>query len=210
MIRTLAADSHQLIREGIKTTLEREEAMSVVAEAWDISSLLAVLEKEHVDVVLLDLDLTPQDELAGLRTIRAQYPSVPVIVLTAHSEYQFGIASMRAGARAYLTKSMPVDVLANAVRLVHANGHYVSEALAGLMARELASPTRSPPHKLLTKREYEVFLLLGQGFSVKQISSRLEITISTTNTYRTRILTKMAMDTNAELIRYVINERLST
>lgn len=184
--------------------------MSVVAEAWDIPTLLAVLAREHVDIVLLDLDLTPEDELAGLRTIRAQYPSMPVIVLTAHSECQFGIASIRAGARAYLTKSMPVEVMASAVRLVHANGHYVSQTLGVLLARELASPTRTLPHTLLTKREYQVFLLLGQGLSVKQISGRLEISISSTNTYRTRVLTKMAMDTNAELIRYVINERLST
>lgn len=208
MIRTVVADDHQLVREGIKKTFERERDIDLVAEAWDTQSLLSVLAERPVDIVLLDLGLSPPDELAGLRILRQRFPQIPVLVVTTHVESEFGIPSLREGASGYITKTMSVDVLAKAVRKVHAGGHFVSESLADLLARELTAPRVPEAHELLTERETQVFVLLALGYSVKQIAGRLDISLSTVNTYRTRILGKMQLHTNAELIRYAIRHGL--
>lgn len=208
MIRTVVADDHQLVREGIKKTFERERDIALVAEAWDTQSLLSVLAERPIDIILLDLGLSPPDELAGLRILRQRFPQIPVLVVTTHMESQFGIPSLREGASGYITKTMCVDVIAKAVRKVHAGGRFVSEALAELLARELTAPRLPEPHELLTERETQVFVLLALGYSVKQIAGRLDISLSTVNTYRTRILTKMRLHTNAELIRYAIKHGL--
>jgi two-component system invasion response regulator UvrY len=208
MIRIVVADDHQLVREGIKKVLLREAAAISVSEAWDVPSLLSVLNAEAVDVLLLDLGLAPPNELSVLRLVRERFPSIPVIVISSHEESRFGIDVLREGASGYVSKSMTVDVVVKAVQRVHAGGRYVSETLADLLAQELTSQKPDLPHTRLTEREAQVFLLLAAGLPIKRIAGRLEISISSVNTYRTRILTKMQMQTSAELIRYAVKHGL--
>ncbi|MET0982039.1 MAG: response regulator transcription factor [Telluria sp.] len=208
MIRIVVADDHQLVREGIKKILAREADIALVAEAWDLESLLAVLVEEQVDILLLDLSLAYPDEVAIIRIMRERFPSLPLIVISSHEESRFGIDSLREGASGYISKSMTADVVIKAIRKVYAGGRYVSETLADLLAQELTAPKPQLPHLLLTEREGEVFLLLGSGLPIKQVSARLGISISSVNTYRNRIFTKMQLKTNAELIRYALKHDL--
>jgi len=210
MIRIVVADDHQLIREGIKKTLASADDIVVAGEAWDMPSLLSALAHQPADLVVLDLTLSPQHELAALRTVRERFPQIPVLVISLYSESQFGVACLRAGASGYISKSMTVDVIEKAMRKVHAGGHYVSEALADLLARELTAPKAPSPHELLTEREAQVLALLATGLSVKQVAGKLDISISSVNTYRARIFSKMGLASNAELIRYAIKHHIAT
>lgn len=210
MIKIVVADDHQLVREGIKKTLARESDIELVGEAWDTESMLTVLAAQAVDIVLLDLSLSPPNELAVLRILRERFPQVPVLVLSSHLESQFGVESLREGASGYITKSMTVDVIVKAVRKVHAGGRYVSESLADLLANELVSPKIPSLHEMLTARETQVLVLLAGGLSVKQIAGKLDISNSSVNTYRNRLFSKMKLKTNAELIRYAIKQGLAT
>ena len=209
MIRLVIADDHQLVREGIKKTLTSDSGIEVVGEAWDLPSLLALLAEQQVDILLLDLSLGPPNELAALRTVRERFPRVPILIISAHAESRFGIDSLREGASGYLTKSMSVDVLAKAVRKVCGGGRYVSEALADLLACELTAPKNPLPHEVLTGRESQVLMLLASGLTIKQVAGKLDISISSVNTYRSRILGKMQLKTNAELIRYAVKHGLA-
>lgn len=210
MIRIIVADDHQLVREGIKKTLARESDVELVGEAWDSESLLRLLDAHTVDIVLLDLSLSPPDELATLRLVRERFPAVAVIVISSHSESEFGIDSLREGASGYITKSMTVDVIARAVRKVHAGGRYLSESLADLLAHELVAPKAPQLHERLTDRETQVLVLLAHGLTVKQVAGKLAISNSSVNTYRARLFTKMGLKTNAELIRYALKYGLAS
>ena len=210
MIKLVVADDHQLIRQGIKRTLTADNDIDIVGEAWDMQSLLSVLDEQHVDILLLDLSLCPTNELAALRTVRERFPQLPILVISAHSENQFGIDSLREGASGYVTKSMTVDVIVKAVRKVCAGGRYVSECLADLLAAELTAPKNPHPHGLLSEREIQVFILLGSGLTVKQVAGKLDVSISSVNTYRSRILGKMQLKSNAELIRYAVKHGLAS
>jgi len=209
MIRLVVADDHQLVREGIKKTLTADKGIEVVGEAWDLPSLSSLLAEQQVDILLLDLSLSPPNELAALRIVRERFPSVPVLIISSHAESQFGIESLREGASGYVTKSMTVDVIVKAVHKVCAGGRYVSESLADLLAFELTAPKNPHPHAVLTERESQVFMLLASGLTIKQVAGKLDISISSVNTYRSRILAKMQLKTNAELIRYAVKHGLA-
>jgi DNA-binding NarL/FixJ family response regulator len=210
MIRIIVADDHQLLREGIKKTLARECDIELVGEAWDSESLQFLLETHEVDIVLLDLSLSPPDELGTLRLLRERFPHVAVIVVSSHLESEFGVDSLREGASGYIAKSMTVDVIGRAVRKVYGGGRYVSESLADLLAHELVAPKKPLPHQRLTDRETQVLVLLATGLTVKQIAGKLGISNSSVNTYRARLFSKMALKTNAELIRYAIKHGLAS
>lgn len=208
MIRIIVADDHQLVREGIKKVLALHPDIDVVGEAPDLATLLAELSKRTADVLLLDLSLSPRDELHALRTVRERFPELPVLVISSHHESQFGLESLRLGASGYISKAMTVDLIAKAIRKVHAGGRYVSEPLSELLAEELATPRPRLPHQLLTDRETQVLKLLANGLALKQIAAALNISVSSVNTYRTRILEKMQMNTSADLIRYAVKHHL--
>jgi two-component system, NarL family, invasion response regulator UvrY len=208
MIRILLADDHQLVREGIKRTLALEQDIALVGEAPDLGTLLAQLARTQPDILLLDLSLGASHELDALKSVRERHPTLPVLVVSSHPESQFGVEALRLGAAGYICKSMTVDVIAKAVRKVHAGGRYVSETLSELLAQELSSPPARLPHEQLTERESQVLHLLGRGRALKQIAAELDISISSVNTYRTRILDKMQLGTSADLIRYAVKHGL--
>lgn len=208
MPKVVIADDHQLVREGIKKVLSREADIILVGEAADLAATLDVLSSVQADVLILDLSLSPTHELDALRTVRTRFPKLAVLVLSSHSEDQFGIDALRAGAAGYISKSMTADVMAKAVRKVHAGSRYVSETLAELLAQELSSSPPRRPHELLTERETQVLQLLGAGMPIKQVAARLDISISSVNTYRQRIFAKMSMSTTPELIRYAVQHGL--
>lgn len=207
-IRLVVADGHQLVREGVKRVVSVDPGIVVVGESADLAATLEVVAATLPDVLLLDLSLSPTHELDALRAVTEHFPGMPVLVMSSHSEEQFGIAALRLGAAGYLCKSRTADVIVKAIRKAHAGGRYLSDSLAELLAETVASPASRHPHELLTEREHHVLRLLAMGSPVKQVAGKLDISISSVNTYRSRIFGKLHMKSNAELIRYAMRHRL--
>lgn len=207
-IRVVVADGHQLVREGVKRVVSADPGIVVVGESADLAATLEVVAATRPDVLLLDLSLSGTHELDALRAVTERFAGMPILVLSSHSEAQFGIAVLRLGAAGYLCKSQAADVIVKAIRKAHAGGRYLSDTLAELLAEKLASPHLRQPHELLTEREHDVLRLLALGSPVKQVAGKLDISISSVNTYRGRIFTKLRIKSNAELIRYAMRHRL--
>jgi len=207
-IRVVVADDHQLVREGVKKVLSTDTAIVLVGEAADLPSTLEVLRSARPDVLLLDLSLSPTHELDALRTVVDHFPDIRVLVLSSHSEERFGIPALRLGASGYICKSLTADVVVKALHKIRTGGRYVSETLAELLAHEVVSPHPRHAHERLTDREHQVLRLLAMGSPVKQVAARLDISISSVNTYRARIFTKLGIRSNAELIRYALQNSL--
>ncbi len=210
MIRVVIADDHQLVREGVKKVLSVDPDIVLAGEAADLKSTLALLETVEADLVLLDLTLSPVHDLDALRTVLERFPGLRVLVLSSHSEERFGISVLKLGAAGYISKSMTADVVLKAIHKVHANGRYLSESLADMLANEVSSRQPRHAHERLTDRELQVMRLLAMGHPVKQVAAKLDISISSVNTYRGRIFTKLQLRSNAELIRYALQHRLVT
>lgn len=208
MIRVIIADDHQLVREGVKKVLSVDPDIALVGEAADLAATLEVLATVEADLLLLDLTLSPTHELDALRTVVERFPAIRVLVLSSHTEERFGIAVLKLGAAGFIPKSLTADVVLKAIHKVHAGGRYLSETLAELLANEVSSPQPRQAHERLTARELEVLRLLAMGHPVKQVAGKLDISISSVNTYRGRIFTKLELRSNAELIRYAIHHRL--
>ena len=208
MIRVVIADDHQLVREGVKKVLSTDPEIVLVGEAADLASTLEVLRSTPPDVLVLDLSLSPVHELDALRIVVDRFPGLRVLVLSSYSEERFGIPALRAGACGYTCKSETADVVITAIRKIHAGGRYLSDNLAELLAHEVVSPQPRQAHERLTERERQVLCLLAAGSPVKQVAAKLDISISSVNTYRGRIFTKLKLRSNAELIRYAIQNGL--
>jgi DNA-binding NarL/FixJ family response regulator len=159
-------------------------------------------------VVLLDLTMPGPGGLETIKQIKELKPALPVLVLSVHSEQQYAVRALKAGASGYLTKECAPDELVRALRRVVEGGRYLSQDVAELLAREVASNERGTPHKRLSDREFQVLRKLAGGRSVKEIAQELALSEKTISTYRRRILDKMGMRSNAELIRYAVQEGL--
>lgn len=207
-IRVVVADDHQLVREGVKKVLSVDPDIVVTGEAANLKSTLAILDSVEADLLLLDLTLSPLHELDALKTVIERFPGLRVLVLSSHTEERFGIAVLKLGAAGYVPKSLTADVVLKAIRKVHAGGRYLSDDMAELLAHEVASPHPRHAHERLTERELQVMRLLAMGHPVKQVAARLDISISSVNTYRGRIFAKLQLKSNAELIRYAIHHGL--
>jgi two-component system invasion response regulator UvrY len=201
-IRIFIADDHPIVRQGLRRIVEADAGMAIAGEAGDAASLCAALEHTATDVVLLDVSMPGGLFLETLRELRAKHPTVRVLVLSVHPEDQWAVRALRAGASGYLTKDHSPDQLLDAIRRVYRGGKYVSPTLAEHLAEHLEGGAERAPHELLSDREFEVMRRLGSGLTVSQIASELAISAKTVSTYRTRILEKMAVATNAELVRY--------
>ena len=208
MVRVLVADDHAVVRQGLKQILADTFGMKVVAEASDGAAVLERLRGAGVDVVVLDLSMPGMSGVEVIKQIRREYPSVYVLVLSMHSEDQYAVRVMRAGASGYLTKESAPGELVVALRRV-ADGHkYVSGSLAEKLAIGLERGADREPHETLSDREYEVLRRLAAGQTVGQIATELVLSPKTVSTFRSRLMRKMNMHNNAEVIRYAITHGL--
>ena len=201
-IRIFIADDHPIVRQGLRRIVEADPGMVIAGEAGDAPSLQSGLAQTPADVVLLDVSMPGGLFLETLRALRARHPTVRVLVLSVHPEDQWAVRALRAGASGYLTKDHSPDQLLDAIRRVYRGGKYVSPTLAEHLAEHLDGDGQRAPHELLSDREFEVMRRLGSGLTVSQIASELAISAKTVSTYRARILEKMSVATNAELVRY--------
>jgi len=201
-IRIFIADDHPIVRQGLRRMVEADPGLVISGEAGDSATLLGALEKTATDLVLLDVSMPGGPFLDTLRTLRERHPSIRVLVLSVHPEDQWAVRALKAGASGYLTKDHSPDQLLEAIRRVYRGGKYVSPTLAEQLATHLDAAGQRAPHELLSDREFEVMRRLGSGLTVSQIASELAISAKTVSTYRARILEKMAVASNADLVRY--------
>jgi len=207
-VRLLIADDHAVVRQGIRQILSDAPELEVVAEASNGLEALELVRDMDFDVVILDLSMPGLSGLETVKKIRQDSPQVPVLVLSVHPEEQYAVRVMRSGAAGYLTKDSAPEELVAAVRSV-ANGHkYVTSTLAERLATELERGSDRPPHETLSDREYQILLLMAEGLRGQDIAERLTLSVKTVSTYRARLLHKMGMSTNAELIRYALSRGL--
>jgi len=201
-IRIFIADDHPIVRQGLRRIVEADAGMVISGEADGAAALLAGLETSATDLVLLDVSMPGGLFLDTLRELRTRHPTIRVLALSVHPEDEWAVRALRAGASGYLTKDHSPDQLLDAIRRVYRGGKYVSPTLAEQLAKHLDAGGQRPPHELLSDREFEVMRRLGSGLTVSQIASELALSAKTVSTYRTRILEKMAVATNADLVRY--------
>ena len=208
MFRILIVDDHPLTRSGLVAELSKTPDISVVGEAGDGDEALRKARKLKPDLVLLDVALPGKSGLEVLKSLKAEFPSVKILMLSGHPESQYAVRCLRNGAGGYLTKdSGPADLIA-AIRRVMSGGRFISTSLAELLAGEIASGAGHLPHEKLSDREFQILCLIGQGNTVTQIAGILSLSVSSVNTYRARLLSKMHLSTTAQLIRYVLDNNL--
>jgi len=208
MIKILIADDHPVVRKGLREIIEETSDMEVADEASNGQEVLAKVFKKDFDVVLLDISMPGRSGLDILKELKSQLPKLAVLVLSIHPEEQYAVQVLKAGASGYLTKKSAPEELVTALRKVSTGGKYVSPSLAEKLASALETGIEKPPHETLSAREYEVMRKIASGKTVTEIARELFLSPKTISTYRTRILEKMGIKNNAELIRYAIKNRL--
>jgi two-component system, NarL family, invasion response regulator UvrY len=208
MIRVLVADDHAIVRRGLKLILEEEFHSIVFGEASNGQQALDLVWKQDWDIVVLDITMPGRSGLDILKELKQLRPKLPVLVLSMHSEDQFAVRVLKSGASGYMTKENVPEELVKAIKKVLAGGKYVSASLAEELAVRLETDDEKPLYEKLSDREYQVLCLIASGKTIKQISEQLSLSIKTISTYRTRILEKLKMKTNAELTHYAMKHKL--
>lgn len=207
-LRILIADDHPVVRRGLKEILAESPEIVEIGEAGHPQQIIDLAQAGHWDVVILDLGLPGRGGMDVLRELQQLKPKLPVLILSMQSEDQYAVRTLRAGAAGYLTKEAAPDHLLDAIRKVSTGGRYVTAAVAEQLAGQLTVDPTRPIHEALSDREYEVLKLIGSGSTVGAIAERLSLSTKTVSTYRARILEKMHLKNNAELMQYAIRNHL--
>jgi two-component system invasion response regulator UvrY len=208
MIRILIADDHSIVREGMKQILADIDDMQVTGEAANGADVLARVQKQPFDLVLLDISMPGRSGLDVLKELKGIQPRLPVLMLSMYPEEQYAVRALRSGASGYLTKESAPDELISAIRKVCGGGKYISASLAENMAFTIDRKADQSPHESLSDREYEIMCMIASGKAVKDNARELSLSVKTISTYRSRILVKMNMKTNAEVTRYALQNSL--
>jgi two-component system, NarL family, invasion response regulator UvrY len=207
-MRVLLVDDHAVVRRGIRSILEDHLPGIAVSEAGDGDQALALIEAP-LDAVVLDLSMPGRSGIELLAEIKHRHPKLPVLIMSLHGEEQFAVRALRAGAAGYLTKASAPECLVTAITKIVRGGRYISESLAERLAGDVGGgPAASAPHERLSDREFEVMRGIASGQTVSEVAEQLHLSVKTVSTYRTRLLEKMGMSSNAELTRYAIENQL--
>lgn len=208
MINVLIADDHTVVRQGLRQILSTDSQLKVVGEAASGADVLKMLESLAAEVLILDITMPGKNGLDVLKEVKRKYPQLRVLVLSMHPEDQLAIRILRAGASGYITKESAPEELIGALRKVCTGGKYVSAQLAEKLAVFIEHEQAGPLHQRLSDREFEVLRKLAMGKTVSEIAEELTLSVKTISTYRTRVLDKMRMSTNADLTRYALENQL--
>lgn len=210
MIRVLIADDHSIFRIGLKRTLESAPDMVVAAEAATGEETLVKARESNPNVVLLDVSMPGRGGVETAQELKRVNPRVRVLMLTMHPEDQYAVLCLKLGADGYVTKDVPPEVLLEAVRKVASGRKYVSSNLAERLATDLSGPGDRPAHELLSSREFEVMRKIAAGRTTGEIAAELHLSVKTVSTYRSRVLQKMNLRTNADIMHYAFRAGLES
>lgn len=207
-MKVLVADDHPIVRKGVRQILSEERSIKQIEEASNAKEVFDKVNKKNWDVLILDINLPDMSGLEVLKQLRKTNPELPVLILTVFGEDQIAIRVVKSGAAGFMTKDTIPEELVKAVKKIHRGGKYVSEALAEELVFNLYNDYDKPLHQKLSDREYQVICMIASGKTIKQIAKELYLSVQTVRTYRTRILSKMNMKTDAELISYALQNNL--
>jgi DNA-binding NarL/FixJ family response regulator len=208
MIQVLIADDHSVVREGIKQILNSTADIRVVEEAANGEEVMRKARTVAWDAMVLDISMPGRSGFDILLDLRTELPNRPVLVMSMHAEDQYARRVLKAGAAGYLNKESVPEELIKAIHKIVEGGKYVSPSLAEQLAFEVGSPASLTPHETLSDREFQVLRMIAGGQTVSQIADELSLSVKTVSTYRARIMEKMNLSTNADLIHYAINNKL--
>ena len=204
MIRILIADDHAIVRAGLRQFIADQADMEVTGEAATGSDAIALVRGGEFDVLLLDISMPDKNGIDTLKMLRQIRPELPVLMLSGYAEEQYAVNLLRAGAAGYLNKEAASTQLVGAIRMVVRGRKFVSPALAQILADGVTSDANKPLHGELSQREFQIFCKLAAGAAVSKIATELFLSVKTVSTYRTRVLEKMGMKSNADLTYYAI------
>ena len=207
-MRILIADDHAIVRMGLRQIVEQMAHVSV-EEVVNGQEVLVKIREERWDALILDISMPGGNGLDVLQEVKHMLPNLPVLVLSVHPEDHYAMRVLKAGASGYMNKDCAPGELLLAIQKVIAGGKYISPTLAERLAFVISGNFDGLPHEILSDREYRVLVMIGSGKSVSEIANELTLSVKTVSTYRTRVLEKLNMRNNAELIRYTIDKQLS-
>ncbi len=207
-MRILIADDHAIVRKGLHDILMEEYPFAEIQECADADDLIKKSMKGKWDVIISDISMPGRGGLDALQQIKEITPETPVLILSMHSEDQYAIRVLKAGAAGFINKESAQDDLIKAVRVVLTGKKYITPSIAEKMASMLTRNQDKLPHETLSDREFEVMKQLASGRSLSEIADNLSLSITTISTYRSRILTKLGISTNADLTRYAVEHSL--
>jgi DNA-binding NarL/FixJ family response regulator len=201
-------DDHNIVRAGFKEMLEGQSDIAIAFDAEDGEQALQKINEIGCNIVLLDISLPGINGIDLLRTLRERHSEIKVLMLSGFPEDRYALAMIRNGASGYLCKDCSQEELLKAIRTVAVGKRYLSAKTAELLAEELTGESEAKPHESLSEREFQVFIKLAEGERVSEIANGLHLSVKTISTYRTRLLEKLAVDSNAELAAYAIRHEL--
>ena len=212
VVKILVVDDHAIVRKGVIRVLEGSPALDATCdEAGNAQDAIRLISGGSYAMALLDISLPGVSGLELLKKLHRDHPELPIVILSMYPEDQYAIRALTLGAVGYLSKESAPEDLVSAVHKVLAGGRYISPQLAERLAAHLGSGSRtgSAPHEELSDREYAVLRLIGAGRTPKQIAGELFLSAKTVSTYRSRILRKMELNNNAELMNYALRNNLA-
>jgi len=204
MIRILIADDHAIVRKGLKHLLLEEYPTAVIEEVTDAESLIFKSVNSEWDVVICDLSMPGRSGLDALTQIKQASPRLPVLIISMHPEDQYALRVLKAGASGYIGKDTVHNDLIKAVQTVLLGKKFITPSVAEKLANALNTDNDKSMHEKLSDREFEVFRLLAAGMQVSEIATKLSLSVTTVSTYRSRVLEKLGMKSNADLTRYAL------
>ncbi len=207
IINIVIADDHALMRAGLKRIIKDESDMKVIGEAKNGDELQELLKSISADFIILDLTM-PSGGIELINTIKKKFHDIRILVLSMHPEERFAVKSFKAGASGYMTKESAPDQLVSAIRRIVAGGKYISGALAEQLAEDVNEDKSQLPHKELSDRELQIFIMIASGKKVSEIAKELTLSVHTINTYRSRILEKMNIKSNVQMTHYAMENGL--
>jgi two-component system invasion response regulator UvrY len=207
-VRVLIVDDHALIREGLRSVIADAFPHNSIGEASNSAEAMNLIWNESWDIVLLDINLPGRNGLDLLKEMKAARPKLPVLMVSGHPEEQFATRALKSGASGYVSKNGPSESLIQAIRQARVGRMFITQKTAEMLATQLTVDSEHPLHEQLSDREYDVFIRIGKGQGVSEIAESLNLSVKTISTYRTRILDKMGVRSNAALAQYAIRNNL--
>jgi len=208
MISVLIVDDHDLLRSGLKTLIEMEADITIAGEAGSACEAMSILRSGRVDITIMDLELPDKNGLELLKDIKNEAIETSVLVLSMHPENRWAKRLIQNGACGYLTKVNAAEKIVAAIRAIEHEGHYITPEVSAVLFEEVAGTQKPVVHARLSDREYEVFILISKGKTIRDISEQLSLSVNTVNTYRRRIYEKTGFKNSEQIIKYAVEQKL--